>query len=506
MSETSAVDMYRELAAQPLVHPGVFSRECFDFEYEPPSHLRRIYHQVYKSFSDDYPAVPQNLAHILPREHGKSVAGSVVVPAWAALRDPSIRILIMSETSSQARRKLGECKDHINRLADDFGRAVKYDNRSQITLERSTSWDVPTVLAAGFNSGVQGGHFDLIVFDDIVSYKTQRTESRRERSWTQFQDYMNLKSGDHTTFLVLGTRKHQDDLYNQLIEGPAWDTTVRSALADFSIIENREFDIVTDRGNIYQGTRLGRMDTTSETAVDAHPYRQTEVLWPDHMSLSDLILDTIRGFGADEGTLVWQREMQNNPRALSGQVLSEDMLQFVSELPGDVDDYMWFAGLDPAVEDDPEKAARNDTDYWGLAIVGHNRIEDETVVTDVFRRRGLSMDAGLRWAKGHLEDNRISQCTVESNQAQRWLVQSGLDMGLSLTESTSGGRKEDRIISMSSRFESGRVKLLEDTDWSSFIYEWTEFPDNEHDDRLDAVELALRAVSDRSVKTVPSTW
>jgi predicted phage terminase large subunit-like protein len=99
---------------------------------------------------------------------------------------------------------------------------------------------------------------------------------------------------------------------------------------------------------------------------------------------------------------------------------------------------------------------------------------------------------------------------VESNQAQRWFVQTAKDEGLNFRQTSSSGSKEDRIISMSSRFESGKIKLYDPTSdpttgkraadkWRGFINEWAAFPTGAHDDRLDSTEIAMRAVGNENI-------
>ena len=87
---------------------------------------------------------------------------------------------------------------------------------------------------------------------------------------------------------------------------------------------------------------------------------------------------------------------------------------------------------------------------------------------------------------------------VEDQQAQRWFVQEARDRGMRVRgTSSSGDSKEDRILQMSSRFESGRIALLgSEDDWTSFVNEWAAFPTGDHDDRLDGVEIALRGIGD----------
>lgn len=511
-TDPSPAEHYQQLKQQPLCHPGVFAREEFDFAYELPPHLAELYHSVFQAFDDAYPLAPKNIVRLQPREHAKSESGSHVIPSWLALRNPNIRILIMMETEDQAKGKLRECSETIERLGPKYCIEVVENNKTELTLKRTQNWDVPTIKAAGFNTGVTGGHYDFIDFDDLISWESQRTEQRREKTWEQFQDYLNLGSEGETVNLVLGTRKHPDDLYQRLIDGPAWDTRVEKAISDWSIVEDGAYSLITDTGDCYAATDIASIPS-DETVVQIDPHRDVDVLWPDRWPLDKLLLDMVSGFGSEQGTLVWQRENQNDATALQGQILSADMLAYVDDLPRPATPahYVWYAGVDPAVEDDPEKAASDDTDYWALALIAYDRAPDQAYLWDVRRTRGVTMDEGLSWVVRRLDRSpaTVASCLVESQQAQRWLVQSGKDRGLPMRTSPSSGSKEERIIAMSSRFESGKVQLVAgDTPqrWESFESEWAGFPSGNHDDRLDATEIALRNLSSGHREEVPTTW
>lgn len=520
---SGAIDRLAE--EDPLSHPLAFVKRHRDHKYESPAHLREVYQAVFQGMSPRYPNAPRRLCRLYPREHGKSEAGTVDTPAWAAMRDPNVRVLIMSETTPQAKNKLRQCRDIIERVAPQYGREVIEDTKKSLTLERQANHDVPTIQAAGFDTGVTGGHYDVLVFDDIVSYKTQRTETRRTNAWLQFSDYsQNLGSEGESVYLVLGTRKHPEDLYGRLLDSIGWESRVKPAIFDWSVVENGEYDIVTTDGESYAPDEIHRINPRTQTVGRVEPHRSVDVLWPERWPLSKLLENYISSMtGGDsgevdaiEGSLVWKRENQNDASALQGQVLGESMLHFVDELPDGR--YYTYAGVDLGIEEDPEKAARNDTDYWAVVVGRHNYDADVTYLTDVHRRRGMTLEKGIHWVREKVRPVDASRVNVESNQAQRWFVQTARDKGLDFQQTSSSGSKEERIIAMSSRFESGRVQILDPgrgrkDKWQSYVNEWAAFPTGSHDDRLDATEIMLRALtqenisySEHDLQDLPTGW
>ena len=525
---TTDWETVREVATEnPLAHPLATAMGLFEYEYPPPEHVREIYGAVYRALAPDTRA-PKNLARLTPREHAKSESGTVVVPTWAALRDPNVRVLIMSETETQATNKLRECREHIERLGPAFGRKIEESSKTALTLEREATHDVPTITAAGFKTGVTGGHFDIKVFDDIVSAESQRTTHRRETTWETFQDYLNLGSEGESVRLVLGSRKHPKDVYHHLIQGPKWDSRVERAIEDFSIVENGEYDVIAQHQSTgvetrYEADEIALIDAETETIIEVLPHREVPVLWPERWPLEALIDDMIAGFGAEQGSLIWRRENQNDAEALQGQVLSADMLHWCPR--EDVPDagLQLYVGVDVALVEDAEAAAREDSDYWAAAALAHHPPSDRSYLLDVERKRGLSMQRAIGWVRGFVNDIEAEwglhagKVLVESNQAQRWFVQEARDRDIRFEQTASSGSKEERIIDMTARFESGRVLLVDDYDaaggpdsdagaparspsWESFVSSWSAFPGGDHDDRLDATEIAMRGLSLESVE------
>lgn len=495
---------------KPLTHPGVSSIAHHDYDHAPPEHLRNMYGKIYRGLSERYPDASKHILELHPREHGKSEAASVVVPSWAALRNPNIRIAIISMSSTLAKKKLAQCKEIIQRWSNKYNRRILENKSTRLTLQRSANHSEGTIEATGMGGSITGGHYDLIIFDDILSWDNQRTETQRNTTEQRFKDYMNLGSRGETAFVVIGTRKHPEDLYSGLIENPLWDANVTEAIQDWSVIENKEYTLVVENKNSgsareIPGEELHTIDGRDERIIDVNINREdVEVLWPERWPIESLVKNMLSTqLSGEEGMLVWRRENQNDAQAMEGQVLSLDMINYVSKLRKTWEKYSWYAGLDPAIEDDPEKAAQNDTDYWGLGVIAYDREEDTSYLHRVSRRRGMTLAKAISWVKDELSEYNISRVLVESNQAQRWFVQSAKDKGLRVDKTSSADSKKERIINMASRFETGKVKIVASDDssamWQGFEEEWVQFPSGDHDDRLDGVEIALRNVGGTTV-------
>lgn len=148
---------------------------------------------------------------------------------------------------------------------------------------------------------------------------------------------------------------------------------------------------------------------------------------------------------------------------------------------------------------DPEKTATNCTDFFALAVVGHHKQIDTSCVPEVTQCHDRSLQQVVTWAKGVPAEYDMTWTLAENNQAQQWFVETAKDHGLTVDPTTSTGKKEDRLLSMFTRFENGNVKLVEqagmEDSWTAFESEVAQFPSG-HDDQLDAAEIALRGLDE----------
>lgn len=198
---------------------------------------------------------------LAPRSHGKTEAViSVVTQAIAENRD--IRVLIVTQKAQEARERLRKIRAILEtnqRLIGDYGpfkpgestepTALKGMKKLPIQLMdwneenpddsvpdggiqswtdsyfyvRRKSNDInPTCKAIGFNSSITGGRFDLIVFDDPTDIQGSASKLEREKALRELHDtYLPLLDAGGRA-IVIGTRKHHDDLYNSCIKDPTF--------------------------------------------------------------------------------------------------------------------------------------------------------------------------------------------------------------------------------------------------------------------------------------------
>ncbi len=163
---------------------------------------------------------------LMPRYTFKSCICSVGVSLYNLNKDQNLRILIYSDANTKAEGFLSSIKDHIEgkvagskfHLAYDWcpkNKGTKW-NQSQIEIDRTTSYPEPSVDTAGIETSLIGKHYDLIIFDDIVSDKNTTTKEQMDKVADCYRRSLSLLRPGGSV-LMTGTRWHFGDLYGRLI-------------------------------------------------------------------------------------------------------------------------------------------------------------------------------------------------------------------------------------------------------------------------------------------------
>ena len=164
---------------------------------------------------------------LMPRYSFKSTISTVAYSIWRLLREPNLRILIYSDASTKAQGFLNQIKNHFEgKIEKSYfsslfdwssdGRETKW-NESQIVIRgRTSAFPEPSVDTGGMNTSFVGKHFDLILFDDLVSDVNTTTKEQMDKANECYQRSLSLlKPGGE--IVMIGTRWHFGDLYGRII-------------------------------------------------------------------------------------------------------------------------------------------------------------------------------------------------------------------------------------------------------------------------------------------------
>jgi phage terminase large subunit-like protein len=303
---------------------------------------------------------------LLPRDHRKSyVAG--LYAAWRITKNPAIRILYISSTSTLATKQLKLIKDV---LTSDIYRfywpeMIKIDEgKREKWTETEIAIDHPirkyenirdaTVYAAGLTTSLTGLHSDLLVLDDIVVYENAYTEEGRERLALAYSLFASI-AGTDSSMLVVGTRYHPSDLYGTLIAKRVQKFTDKGEFTgedDLYEVFQREVENIGDGSGEYLWPRQQNKDGR----------------W---FGFNQQILEEKKANYLDK--VQFRAQYYNDPNAADGNGISRDLFQYYDKTFLSLENGVWrlngkrlnvFASMDFAYTTKP------DSDYTSVVVVG----------------------------------------------------------------------------------------------------------------------------------------
>src|SRR6185503_3591649 len=74
----------------------------------------------------------------------------------------------------------------------------------------------PSIMVAGLTTSIVGLHFDLAILDDVVTGDNAYTEEGRDKVARQYSFLASIE-GAEAREVVVGTRYHPKDLYNEML-------------------------------------------------------------------------------------------------------------------------------------------------------------------------------------------------------------------------------------------------------------------------------------------------
>lgn len=416
-----------------------------------------------------------------PRDHGKTTVFCHAFVVWAICTIPNVRILLVSKTSRQANKLLKTIRDELREnelLLKDYGQLmVNADNKGGpiwcIRDEEAARLKDPTVEAVGAEGSITGGHFDLIICDDIIDDENTKTAQRMEDLANWFKGTIGQLCEPHTQWFVSGTRKHFADIYQELIENPLWQKKIDQAIIKYP--EKFEY--------LYSTNEDGE-EYISDVKVEG----DYEVLWPEKWDIKTLLLDR-----QQTGSIIFDREKQNDPSGMRGQFLKVDWLHYYDwkELPPK-EELVFYIGGDLAIS---EKESADETIF---TLAGYHRKTHKIYYIDSVGGRWdfptqqtKLKEAYNNWALQGMAAQRV---LIEDNVYQAALSQQiQLDTWIPALGVRTVKDKASKLMSISPHFENKSVLLrsTEQCGVPEFRLQWVQFPSGKHDDRLDSFALIV---------------
>ena len=324
---------------------------------------------------------------LAPRDHGKTeVAITYATRALCLNRD--LRVLWISESQTQAKKRMKRIMSLLEspRIIEDFTTAPEQGagpfrdesstwSDTMIYLKRTRQSVDASLECIGAGGAVTGGHFDLILCDDIQDDKNTYGAGVRSktREWWRGTIAPMLSRGG--SIIVIGTRKHHDDLFRHLIDDPTYRVMEDKAIPEWP--DSFSYTYETDA----KGRRL-------ITGVEIEGGR---ALWPEQRPLDYLLLER-QTIGARLFSREFMNEVQDDSAAPFKMAWLESAMErgarySLGHIPPQVVDIV--QGWDFSLVTDPKAAEARDSDFTIGATWGRDA-DGNRYLIDLFRRRGMS--------------------------------------------------------------------------------------------------------------------
>ena len=174
-------------------------------------------------------AAPDGYLDLWAREHGKSSLITCAGVIQEVLIDPELTVAIFSSTQKSARKFLHQIKREFetNTILRHACADVVWEKPQQdaprwgldgIVLRRASNPKEGTVEAWGLIDGMPtGGHYGLLVYDDIVTIETVRNPDMVRKATESWEMSDNLGAGN-VRKQHIGTRYSFGDSWGQILE------------------------------------------------------------------------------------------------------------------------------------------------------------------------------------------------------------------------------------------------------------------------------------------------
>ena len=154
-------------------------------------------------------------------ELGKSTSISIGRVLWEIGRNPNIRIVLISDTASTAKKLIKAIKVYIERSAEyrrvfpgvlpDKDKTTGLWKDSAFHVRRTTVSKDPTVQAIGFEGALLGARVDLFVIDDYLTPETTYSQHMRDKGHRWLKAVVEGRKTARGRLWFIGNAWHRDD-------------------------------------------------------------------------------------------------------------------------------------------------------------------------------------------------------------------------------------------------------------------------------------------------------
>lgn len=397
-----------------------------------------------------------------PPQHGKSTTITETLPSWYLMKHPDESVIQVSYGDDLAERFGKRNLEKVKEFGSLFG--VEVDPKKATSREFQIANHRGRMISKGIGSGLTGHSGHLIIIDDPIKNREQADSERtRDSVWSEFTDSIISRTQRGSKVILIMTRWHEDDLAGRIL----------AEMPDITTYVNYECECESD------DDPLGRRKKTED--------RDGEALCPEIGKGDEWLAEFKKVHVSENGRRSWEALYQGHPTIAEGNILKKEWWNRFN-----AEDYlegrMKFEQLVLSVDATFKDGEKNDyvaIELWGKI---ENRfylvdlVNEHLDFTDTVRRIRIMKAKYPRTGAIYIEDkaNGTAIINVLRNEIA----------GIIPVEPDAS--KEARVNAVSFVVEAGNVYIPRDRYWGDkFIEQCAKFPNDRHDDMVDAFSQAL---------------
>lgn len=402
----------------------------------------------------------------MPPRYLKSIAASIVLPAWILGRDGASKILVASYADALA-------TDHARLfrklVASAFYRSVFPESGAPPAVNNITQFQTSAgggrraVTVGGSVTGIGG---DLIILDDPLKASDASSDANRENVRRFYDDTLYTRLNDKRvgSVIVVQQRLHQDDLIAHLLEKGTF--------------RHVNFPAIAEKEETY---RLYYNYTWTREKGEALAAGREGV-------------DVLGQIKADMGEVAFRTQYQQDPASAGSTMLDFSKVTVLDADGSDIRPLKVVQTWDTAIKDGPNCDYSVGTTFaWD---------DEKWVIVDVVRRRMNFGDLKAAARQYHKRWKPILVLVEDSANGSALVNDLRQEKLIEFKTTPVRGSKEERFATAVEWLENGTLVLLRGAPYFEDLRrELIGFPEGRHDDQADAISLFVRrAKSRRSIE------
>lgn len=400
-----------------------------------------------------------------PPQHGKSTTITETLPSWYLMKHPDHSVIQISYGDELAerfgKRNLEKVKEH----GHIFG--VQVDPRKSTSKQFELLNHQGRLISRGIKSPLTGFSGHLIVIDDPIKNREQAdSDKTRESIWDEFHDSIISRAQAGTKIILIMTRWHEDDLAGRIMSDPEFS----------KITEYVNYECECESDNDPLGRRK---KTETEPGEPLCPEIGKGAEWLKSFKAIHI---------SEKGRRSWEALYQGHPTIQEGNILKKEWWQ-----PYKVEEYydgkLRFDQMIMSVDATFKDLEKNDfvaIEVWGKR---ENRfylvdlVNEHLTFSKTCHRIRILQAKHPKVIGVYIEDKANGPAIIDHMRHEI----AGL-----IPVSPKRESKESRVWNVEPLVEAGCVFVPTDRDWRhKFIEQCAKFPNDKHDDMVDAMSQAL---------------